>query len=164
MKAEKIGKFILSSYSGRLIQPGVIEPNAFLQQRREIDGYYYRIFNNQYLASFTALLKRLKNLFSNTNKFVVNQFVTNKESNSINYVRLGYFLEMLELGTFEIKGGENPMVFIRINDPLRIERDLDSSNYSNTLLSKTLERHNLSNQIFDHFSYDHLIMMKDGIL
>ena len=151
MKAEKIGQFILSSYSGRLIQPGVIEPNAFLQQRREIDGYKYRVFNTQYLASFTALLKRLNNLFSNTDEFIISRFVTNKESNSINYVRLGYFLEMLELGTFEIKGGENPMVFIRINDPLRIERDSNSSSYSNTLLSKTLERHHLSNQIFDHF-------------
>ena len=47
-KSEKISKFILSSYSGRLIQPGVIEANAFLQQRREIDGNKYRIFNNQY--------------------------------------------------------------------------------------------------------------------
>jgi hypothetical protein len=58
---------------------------------------------------------------------------------------------MLELGTFEIKGGENPMVFIRLNDPLRIERDSNNNNYKNSLLSKTLERHNLSNQIFDHF-------------
>jgi hypothetical protein len=151
IKSEKISKFILSSYSGRLIQPGVIEANAFLQQRREIDGYKYRIFNNQHLASFTALTSRLNNLFGNTDEFIVNRYVTNKESNSINYVRLGYFLEMLELGTFEIKGGENPMVFIRINDPLRIERDSNNNNYSNTLLSKTLERHHLSNQIFDHF-------------
>jgi len=151
IKSEKISKFILSSYSGRLIQPGVIEANAFLQQRREIDGYKYRVFNNQHLASFTALTSRLNNLFGNTDEFIVNRYVTNKESNSINYVRLGYFLEMLELGTFEIKGGENPMVFIRINDPLRIERDSNNNNYNNTLLSKTLERHHLSNQIFDHF-------------
>jgi RecQ family ATP-dependent DNA helicase len=151
IKSEKISKFILSSYSGRLIQPGVIEANAFLQQRREIDGYKYRVFNNQHLASFTALTSRLNNLFGNTDEFIVNRYVTNKESNSINYVRLGYFLEMLELGTFEIKGGENPMVFIRINDPLRVERDSNNNNYNNTLLSQTLERHHLSNQIFDHF-------------
>lgn len=151
VKAEKISKFILSSYSGRLIQPGLIEANAFLQQRREIDGYKYRIFNNQYLASFTALTNRLNTLFGNTDEYIANRYVTNKESNSINYVRLGYFLEMLELGTFEIKGGENPMVFIRINDPLRIERDSNNNNYTNTLLSKTLEKHHLSNQIFDHF-------------
>ena len=149
--SDKITKFILSTYSGRLIQPGVIEANAFLQQRREIDGYKYRVFNNQHLASFTALTKRLNNLFGNTDDLIVNRFVTNKESNSINYVRLGCFLELLKIGTYEIKGGENPMVFIRLNDPLRIERDSNNNNYNNTLLSKTLERHYLSNHIFDHF-------------
>jgi hypothetical protein len=150
-KSEKIGKFILSSYSGRLIQPGVIESNAFLQQKRDFDGFRYRVYNNQYLASFNALSKRLSSMFSATDSTTVNRYVTNKESNSVNYVRLGYFLEILELGTFEIKGGENPMVFIRINDPSRIEKDSLISNYKNTLLSKTLERHQLSNQIFDHF-------------
>lgn len=150
-KAEKLSRFIISSYSGRLIQPGVIEPNAFLQQRKSIDGFEYRVFNTQYLASFTALVTRLNNLFGNTDSSTVEKYVTNKETNAINYVRLGYFLEMLELGTFEIKGGENPMVFVRINDPNRIERDSNNSIYSNSLLSKTLERHYLSNQIFDHF-------------
>ena len=64
-KSEKISNFILSSYSGRLIEQGVIEANAFLQQRREIDGYKYRVFNNQYLACFTTLTNRLNNLFGN---------------------------------------------------------------------------------------------------
>lgn len=150
-KAEKLSRFILSTYSGRLTQPGVIEGNAFLQQRKSIDGYEYRVYNTQYLASFTALMTRLNNLFGNTDNSIVERYVTNKETNAINYVRLGYFIEMLELGTFEIKGGENPMVFIRINDPNRIERDSNNSYYTNSLLSKTLERHYLSNQIFDHF-------------
>ena len=104
-KAEKLSRFILSSYSGRLIQPGVIEGNAFLQQRKSIDGYEYRVYNTQYLANFTALMTRLNNLFGNTDNSIVERYVTNKETNAINYVRLGYFLEMLELGTFEIKGG-----------------------------------------------------------
>ncbi|UTA66984.1 DEAD/DEAH box helicase [Emticicia sp. 21SJ11W-3] len=150
-KAEKLSKFILSSYSGRLLQPGVIEPNAFLQQRKSIDGVEYRVFNNQYLGNFITLLNRLNGIFGNNDNVVVERYVTNKESNAITYVRLGYFLEILELGTFEIKGGENPMVFIRINDPSRIERDSNHSGYSNSLLNKTLDRHNLSNQIFDHF-------------
>lgn len=150
-KSDKISKFILSSYSGRVIQQGVIESHAFLQERRSIDGFEYRVFNTQYLASFTALLNRLKILFEGCDDSVVDKYVTNKEINTINYVRLGYFLEMLDLGTFEIKGGENPMIFIRINDPQRIERDSNNPNYTNTLLSKTLQRHYLSNQIFDHF-------------
>lgn len=151
VKSEKISKFVLSTYSGRLIRPGVIEDNAFLQQRRGKTNLEYRVFNNRYLANFASLLKRLNNLFSDTDNTIVNRFITNKESNAITYVRLGYFLEMLEIGTFEIKGGENPMVFVRINDPQRIERDSKSKSYRNALLSKTLERHTLSNQIFDHF-------------
>jgi hypothetical protein len=150
-KAKKLSRFILSTYSGRLTQSGVIEGNAFLQQRKSIDGYEYRVYNKQYLASFTALMTRLNNLFGNTDNSIVERYVTNIETNAINYVRLGYFLEMLELGTFEIKGGENPMVFIRINDPNRIERDSNDSDYTNSLLSKILKRHKLSNQIFDHF-------------
>ncbi|RXK80714.1 hypothetical protein EST62_12415 [Chlorobaculum sp. 24CR] len=43
------------------------------------------------------------------------------------------------------------MAFIRVNDPDRIARDSISPNYSNSLLSKTLERHYLSNQVYDHF-------------
>ncbi len=150
-KAEKLSKFILSTYSGRLTQPGVIEPNAFLQLRRGIDGFEYRVFSTQYLASFKSLLNRLDKLFGKVDSNTVERYVTNKEINAINYVRLGYFLEMLELGTFEIKGGENPMVFVRINDPTRIARDYNNPNYTNSLLGKTLERHYLSNQIFDHF-------------
>lgn len=150
-KAEKLSKFILASYSGRLIQPGVIEPHAFLQQRKTIEGFEYRVFNNQYLASFSAIVRKLSNLFQHNDGPVSEKYVTNKESNTIDYVRLGYFMEMLELGTFEMKGGENPMIFIRINDPSRIYRDSRDPNYSNTLLNKTLERHSLSNQIFDHF-------------
>ena len=150
-KSEKISKFILSSYSGRQLSPGVIENNAFLQLKRTIDGFEYRVFNTNYLANFASLLKRLSNLFDNNENQIVNRYVTNKEINAINYVRLGYFLEMLEFGTFEIKGGENPMIFVRINDPYRIEKDSNNASYKNFLLQKTLEKHTISHQIFDHF-------------
>ena len=150
-KSEKISKFILSSYSGRQLSPGVIENNAFLQLKRTIDGFEYRVFNTNYLANFASLLRRLSSLFDNNENQIVNKYVTNKEINAVNYVRLGYFLEMLELGTFEIKGGENPMIFVRINDPNRIEKDSNNASYKNFLLQKTLEKHTISHQIFDHF-------------
>ena len=140
----------MSTYSGRLIKPGVIESNAFLQRRKNVDTEY-RVFNSQYLANFNSLRKRLDILFGDTDKSIVERYITNKDINTVNYIRLGYFLELLDLATFEIKGGEKPMIFVRINDPYRIEKDSNYPNYSNTLLHKTLERHKLSNQIFDHF-------------
>lgn len=151
LKSEKLAKFVLSTFSGRMIQPGVIEDNAFLQRRKEKGQFIYRVFNTRYLQIFAAMLRRYSNMFEHSDESTSTRYITNKETNAINYVRLGYFIEMLEIGTFEIKGGENPMVFIRINDPQRIERDSKNSFYKNSLLQKTLERHEISNQIFDHF-------------
>lgn len=151
-EANKIAKFVLSTYSGRQIAPGKIEPNSFLQQKRVLQGYEYRIFDNNYGVNFSTLLRRFKNLFEQSEDQSAKRYVSNKDSvNLTNYIRLGYFLELLDLGTNETKGGDKPMIFVRLNDPLRIERDSNNDRYRNSLLTKTLERHHLSNQIFDHF-------------
>lgn len=150
-KSEKLTNFLLSSYSSRFVQGGSNDQHAFMQQRNSDKGLTYRIFNTQYLPSFSKLLTKLKFLFQQNEDKIVERFITNKELNSIDYIRLGHFLEILDLGTFEVKGGENPMIFVRINDPNRIEKDSNNKFYNNSLLTKTLERHYLSNQIFDHF-------------
>lgn len=150
-QAKKLAKFVLSSYSGRMIQPGVIEPNAFLQEKKKFDELTYRVFNNQYLQNFTSLLNKLTKMFAGKETLSSDRYISSKGQDSINYTRLGSILEIMDLGTFEIKGGENPMVFVRINDPARVARDASNPGYSNTLLRKTLERHKISNDIFDHF-------------
>lgn len=147
LKTEKITNFILSTYSGKLLLNNQIEPNAFLQHKRLFTEDKYKVFSKQYIHTFSNILKKFNEVFNNTNEC----FITNKEASTVNYIRLGYFLDLLDLGTFEIKGGENAMIFLRINDPSRIEYDSKNKNYSNTLLNKTLDRHFISNQIFDHF-------------
>jgi len=150
-QAEKLTEFILSSYSRPVFQSDNIEPGTFLQYRKKGDDKEYRVFGSQYTVAFKALTNRLKSLFGNSDKRLAYRFVTNKEANGTNYMKLGYLLELLELGTFNIKGGEHAMISIRLNDPQRIERDSNDPDYSNSLLSKTLERHELSNELFDHF-------------
>ncbi len=148
--ALKICKYILSNYSGRQISPSKIEENAFLAKRLSGKDYKYRIMNNLHLREFSNLNTKFSKLFKNNNTQEAFRFVTNKDLVSVVYSRLGYFLALFDLGTFEIKGGENPMIFIRLNDPKRIEKD-STSFYFNSILNKTLDRHYLSNRIFDHF-------------
>ncbi|MCH3924541.1 MAG: DEAD/DEAH box helicase [Bacteroidales bacterium] len=151
-KSKKIVQFVLSSYSGQLLDIGVIEHNAFLQSRRGVDGIErYRVYNNRYMENFNLLLKRLSILFKDNVNNIATKFVTKGNTNANNYIRLGQLLEILELGVFEAKGGDNPMVFVRINDPFKIERDAFNLKYRNTLLSQVEEKHNISNQIFQHF-------------
>lgn len=60
-------------------------------------------------------------------------------------------MEILGIGSYESRGGDNPMIFIRINDPRRIKQDAEDAKYNNSLLSNIEKRHRSSSEIFDHF-------------
>ena len=149
-KAEKIAKFVLSSYSGYSFD-NKSESQSFLQIRSTWGRNDYCVYSAHYMENFAYLLKRFAYLFENTDSNMVNKYVTNNDLTMVSYTRLGYFLELLDIGTYEMKGGENPVVFIRLNDPERIKRDAFNAGYKNLLLQKTLQKFEVSNQIFDYF-------------
>ncbi len=60
-------------------------------------------------------------------------------------------LELLGLATYEIRGGEKSEVFIRINDPLKLERIANSGNYTNNVLKAIQERHRRSEKLIEAF-------------
>ena len=147
---KKLARFVLASFSGRMLDTGVIEGNAFLQ-RRENTNVTYRVFSVSYKASFATMKRILTKMFEGTDSRTVTRYSSNENDLSLTYTRLGSILEMMELATYECKGGDNPMIFVRINDPRRIHWDANNPNYKNELLSRTKKRHKISNDIFDHF-------------
>ena len=59
-------------------------------------------------------------------------------------------MELLDLATYEIRGGEKAEVFIRINDPSKLQR-LASGNYKNTVLQAIQQRHKHNQELLDAF-------------
>lgn len=59
-------------------------------------------------------------------------------------------LELLELATYEIRGGEKAEVFIRINDPAKLQR-LATGKYTNQVLRSIQERHRHNHQLLNAF-------------
>ena len=57
----------------------------------------------------------------------------------------------MELGAFETTGGDDPKIFLRLNDPRRIEKDSTSDKYSNFILESVKNRHKVSCTLFEHF-------------
>lgn len=147
--SRKISGFILSNYAGRLLMGNRVEDNAFMARRRQANGNAYRFINALYEREFDNIVRKLSSTL-NENSVETIKFITRTESNSLVYIRMGHFIEIFESGTFEMSGGDNPMIFVRVNDPKRIEKD-SNSYYQNQILDKTLDRHYLSNKIFDHF-------------
>lgn len=59
-------------------------------------------------------------------------------------------LELLDLATYEIRGGEKAEVFIRINDPVKLQR-LSAGNYRNDVLRSIRDRHQHNHKLLAAF-------------
>lgn len=147
---KQLARYVLSAFSGRMLSAGKIEENAFLQ-RREYGDITYLVFNQSYRTALSNMKRILTKMFEGTDFKSVTRFFSNENDYSITYSRLGSLLEMVNMATYEMKGGDNPMIFIRINDPERIRKDSENQSFKNELLTRTVKRHEISNEIFDHF-------------
>lgn len=149
-RLNEISDFVITSFSKIESRRNFVR-DAFILLRSGQHGRTYRVFSNRYIDVFSSLTKIFTNLFSEDSPETVNRYVSRESSDSLTYIRLGYFLEMLDLGTFEMSGGDKPMIFIRINDPRKIHRDAYDNDYSNGLLQNTLNKYEVSSKLFDHF-------------
>ena len=59
-------------------------------------------------------------------------------------------MEILELASYELRGGEKAEIFIRINDPWKLRR-LAEGNYSNAILQEVVRRHRASQKLLQDF-------------
>lgn len=146
----EISDFVITSFSKIESRRNFVR-DAFILLRMGLHGKTYRVFSNRYIDVFSSLTKLFTTLFSDAASDTVNRYISKENSDSMTYIRLGYFLEMLDLGTFEMAGGDKPMIFIRINDPRKIHRDAYDKDYNNGLLQDTLNKFDVSSKLFDHF-------------
>lgn len=151
-RASTLTKYLLSNYAGILERPGVLQSHAFLHRRKSRKGYAdkneYSAFGTKYTGYFNVIKRSLNTLVSEKNH---DRFISHDDPKLDIYIRLGHYLEMLDLGTFEVKGGEKLMISLRINDPQTIKRDVVRHKYSNQLLKRTVNKHHISNKILNYF-------------
>lgn len=147
---EKLTSFILGTYSSKASGIRMLEGDAFLQRRKVGFNEEYQVFNANYEAKFVQLRNRLAKLFKG-DECESSRYVSLRETALLNYMRLGALFEILNVGTFVSQGGEDPKIFIRINDPRIIKKDSEDKNYCNFILESVKSRHKSSCQIFEHF-------------
>lgn len=150
-KREKLISFILTTCSGTLLSPGKIENDAFLQRRKINEEEKYRVFGVLYVNIFAGLKRRMKKIIEQSIKYSTCVYVSYNSDNLLSYIRLGCLLEILDIGTYESSGGDNPMIFIRINDPRRIRIDAKNSDYKNIILENVEKTFQENSEIFDYF-------------
>ena len=157
-KDNSIAENIANSYF-KLIQPakGTNLFKSFYTKKLVGDVMKYRIVSSTYrqnaesLIYKSSLLKELNSL--NTNK--VEKFKTSDKGSVSNMSKILNLLSMFNLIQYDMYGGENPEIFVRINDPEKIKAIAEKSiNYKNFLVEKAAEKHKRDIKIFEKFIYD----------
>lgn len=85
--------------------------------------------------------RQLEQCFPNSGGNVFFRFYPLTQNKQIEIMPTLRVLELLGLATYEIRGGEKSEVFIRINDPEKIERLAASGKYTNHVLQSIQEHH-----------------------
>ena len=149
--ALKLSKFIIGNYIGTTSGHYMNEKDKFLQANFIQGVRHYTVHNDYYRTEFLNLISKFEILFVDEDHHSF-RYLSSTGNQIYFFNMLGYYLELLELGSYESVGSDKSQLFIRLNDPARIAIDaLQESTYDNGLLDKTLSKHRISNEIFDHF-------------
>jgi len=132
----------------------------FIEKRKGEDGslfsenkYCIRTSKHSYLEQNIKryLVQACPNCDDNK-KFITYLPIPKKNENYSEYQLVASLLEMFDLATYDLVGGRNPQIFVRINDPLKLKRIAESSKeYRNRILTNIEERHKRAARVVDKF-------------
>lgn len=123
---------------------------CFLQKKRFGNELKYRIYNNQYYNIKERIERQFVKMFFRDSNLYYEDYITTDPIKSKIYHDIAYLIESFELGTFEFDGGQSPHLFIRINDPSKVDF-LIRNNYSNDIIRDIQKRHESSMKIMEEF-------------
>jgi ATP-dependent DNA helicase RecQ len=156
LTARRIAELILSVYSSPLDPKSrkdiFVKSECFIQQKKSDHEFLYKTFAREYLSVRTFLKKRYDRMLGDMkpDERSAHFFIPANDDKNIGMIQLAYLLEAFNLATFVIGGGEKPGMFIRINDPVKLNR-LAKRGYKNEILTEIDRRQKISLNIMEYF-------------
>lgn len=132
---------------------GMMSDGAFIQKRFNTGKNQdeYRVINAAFGQVKHHSRQRFQSLFGTSDEQEQTKYIPTEPDKNKESIKLAYMMEVFGLCTYEIVGGEQPQIFIRINDPLKITRLALSRNYTNGVVSMVEQRFGLNVNLMTHF-------------
>lgn len=124
----------------------------FLQVERNGNDFQYKLINTAFTRVKARMIRTFHLTFANVdaNSTEYSGFISAIKDNNREQIKLAYLLEILDLSTYEITGGELPQIFIRINDPQKLN-SLSKGSYTNKVIESIERSHEKSIKIMSYF-------------
>jgi ATP-dependent DNA helicase RecQ len=126
--------------------------NNFLQEKKKDNESRFRVVSNALVKVKSQMRKRFQIQFDGLDENAENytSFIPAQSPRTRERLKLAYLMEILDLATYEVSGGELPQMFVRINDPQKIH-SLARKDYVNNVVSGVERRHQNSVDIMTYF-------------
>lgn len=125
----------------------------FIQQRKaqDKDESVYRIMSNNFHSLPKYLSRMMQQCKPKLNENNYSAYIpVSKDGSKPELMYLSILLELFNFASYEVIGGRNTEIFIRINDPTKL-RKLSNSNYSNVILTDIERKRKKSQEILSKF-------------
>lgn len=120
------------------------------RKQQNLDETVYFVNNTAYDRLPNFLSNYLHQCAPNTDENNFTRYYPSTQDKPIEIMPLLRLLEVLNFASYEIRGGEKAQVFVRINDPQKIQRLADAY-YTNSVLQAVHDRHVKSQKIIEAF-------------
>ncbi|AYF55171.1 ATP-dependent DNA helicase RecQ [Clostridium novyi] len=126
----------------------------FIQQRKSQTNdmeLEYRIMNNNYSTFGNYLIRQITQCVPKGSDNIHSSYIAIcRGEHKTDMLQLSILLELFGLATYEVIGGKNIEIFVRINDPLKIKK-LSNVNYRNNILTQIEDKRRKSQDILQKF-------------
>lgn len=131
----------------------MMSDGAFIQKRfNTLKGQdEYRVISGAFGQVKAKGRQRFQTLFGGSTEIEQVKYISTDPEKNRECIKLAYIMEVFDLCTYEIVGGEQPQIFIRINDPLKITRLAKSRDYTNGVVAAVEQRFGLNVRMMTHF-------------
>ena len=99
-----------------------------------------------YMSKFLELMSSIDYYESS-----IDRYINTGRSKDAIFVKVAQLLEFFDLASFQVIGGENPKIFIRVNDPLRLRLTANNEYYKNELAEDVYRRFEASTELMNYF-------------
>ncbi|MEI6088594.1 MAG: helicase-related protein [Bacteroidota bacterium] len=148
---------LLIGYFGSYVEMGkplftLSEHGHFLGARRAGSVVQYRFSHDAFKKVRTQLMRNFQISFDgiDDDKREYTGFINVISRKSNDKLKIAYMLEVLELATYEVGGGEQAQILLRLNDPKKFEA-LCKQKYVNAQITEIERKHNLAMDIMTYF-------------
>lgn len=138
-----------------------VDNNANISQSRSVtrilrkrkqsnkDETVYFVSNNNYFRLINWIKQNISNCSPQKDN-TFKRYYSVSQNKNIEIMPLLKLLEILELARYEIKGGEKSEIFIRINDPIKLNY-LSQTKYINNVLQSIKQSHKKNQELLNAF-------------